>query len=62
MARHDPRPADGSFSQALQEVIDSRVWGGIHWRTADVDGARLGKRIARWERSRYFKPVGGGAR
>jgi PAP2 superfamily len=45
------------FSQALQEVIDSRVWGGIHWRTADVDGARLGKRIARWERSRYFKPV-----
>jgi PAP2 superfamily len=46
-----------SFSQALQEVIDSRVWGGIHWRTADVVGARIGKRIARWERSRYFKPV-----
>jgi PAP2 superfamily len=45
------------FSQALQEVIDSRVWGGIHWRTADVVGARLGKRVARWERSRYFKPV-----
>jgi hypothetical protein len=46
-----------SFSQALQEVIDSRVWGGIHWRTADVVGARLGKRVARWERGRYFKPV-----
>ena len=45
------------FSQALQEIIDSRVWGGIHWRTADVVGARLGKRIARWESSRYFKPV-----
>ena len=46
-----------SFSQALEEAIDSRVWGGIHWRTADVVGARIGKRIARWERSRYFKPV-----
>jgi hypothetical protein len=41
----------------IQEVIDSHVWGGIHWRTADVVGARLGKRAARWERSRYFKPT-----
>jgi hypothetical protein len=46
-----------SFSQALQEVIDSRVWGGIHFRTADVVGARIGKRVANWERSRYFRPV-----
>jgi hypothetical protein len=40
-----------SFSQALQETIDSRVWGGIHWRTADEVGARIGKRIANWESS-----------
>ncbi len=46
-----------SFSQALQEIIDSRVWGGIHWRTAETVGARLGRRIARWERTRYFKPA-----
>jgi PAP2 superfamily len=46
-----------SFSQALQETIDSRVWGGIHWRTADEVGARIGKRIANWESSRYFKPI-----
>jgi hypothetical protein len=51
-----------SFSQALKEVIDSRVWGGIHWRTADVVGARIGKRIANWESSRYFKPVRPGTR
>jgi hypothetical protein len=25
-----------SFSQALDEVVDSRVWGGIHFRTAEV--------------------------
>jgi hypothetical protein len=46
-----------SFSQTLHESIDARVWGGIHFRTADEVGARLGKRIARWEGSRYFKPV-----
>jgi hypothetical protein len=46
-----------SFSQALNEVIDSRVWGGIHFRTAEVQGARLGKEVARWERKYYFKPT-----
>jgi PAP2 superfamily len=46
-----------SFSQALDEVIDSRVRGGIHWRTADVVGARIGKRVADWESSHYFKPT-----
>jgi hypothetical protein len=46
-----------SFSQALDEVIDSRVWGGIHWRTADEVGARIGMRIANWESSKYFKPI-----
>jgi hypothetical protein len=45
-----------SFSQALDEAIDSRVWGGIHWRTADVQGAQLGLKIAHWERTHYFKP------
>ncbi len=46
-----------SFSQALDEVIDSRVWGGIHWRTADVQGAQLGMEVARWERTHFFKPT-----
>jgi hypothetical protein len=48
-----------SFSQALQEAIDSRVWGGIHWRTADVQGAQLGMEVARWEDTHYFKPTSG---
>ena len=30
------------LSQALKEIIDARVWGGIHFRTADVQGAALG--------------------
>src|SRR5437762_7672002 len=36
------------FSQALKEVIDARVWAGIHFRTADTQGAVLGKRVAHY--------------
>ena len=45
------------FSQALQEVIDARVWGGIHFRTADTEGARIGRKVARWARAHYFHPI-----
>jgi hypothetical protein len=45
------------LSDALKEVIDARVWGGIHFRTADVQGAVLGKKVAHWERKHYFQPV-----
>jgi hypothetical protein len=48
-----------SFSAALTEVINARVWGGIHFRTADEQGAKLGRTVAKWERSHYFKPLHG---
>jgi hypothetical protein len=47
-----------SFSQARQEIIDARVWGGIHFRTADRQGAWLGRQVARYVRTNYFLPVG----
>ena len=43
------------FSDALKEVIDARVWGGIHFRTADVQGAVLGKKVAHWLEKHYFQ-------
>ena len=46
------------FSDALKEIIDARVWGGIHFRTADVQGKVLGKKVARWLDKHYFQPVG----
>lgn len=46
------------LSDALKEVIDARVWGGIHFRTADVQGSVLGKKVAHWERKHYFQPTG----
>ena len=47
------------FSDALEEVIDARVWSGIHFRTADEQGARLGKKVAHYLKAHYFKPVHG---
>lgn len=43
------------FSEAVPEVIDARVWGGIHFRSSDVEGAELGRRIARWVAERHFE-------
>ncbi len=45
------------FSDALNEVIDARVWAGIHFRTADVQGSVLGKKVAQYLKKHYFQPV-----
>ena len=45
------------FSDAVEEVVGARVWGGIHFRTADEQGAKMGKQIAQWIRTRYFEPA-----
>jgi hypothetical protein len=45
------------FSDVLKEVIDARVWGGIHFRTADTQGAVLGKKVAHYLKKHYFQPV-----
>jgi hypothetical protein len=45
-----------SFSQAVQEIVDARVWSGIHFRTADEDAAVIARRIARFAERRYFRP------
>jgi hypothetical protein len=36
-----------SFSQAAQENADSRIYAGIHFRSACQDGIKLGKQIGR---------------
>jgi hypothetical protein len=51
-----PRHFD-RFSQALKEIIDARVWGGIHFRTADVQGTVIGKKVAHWLDKHYFQPT-----
>jgi hypothetical protein len=46
------------LSDALEEIIDARVWSGIHFRTADVQGAVLGKKVAHWLDKHYLRPTG----
>ena len=43
------------FSQAADEVVDARVWGGIHFRNADEDGSRIGEEVARWRDRHFFE-------
>ncbi|MFC7549559.1 phosphatase PAP2 family protein [Plantactinospora sp. GCM10030261] len=49
----------GSFSAALAEVIEARIWGGIHTRSADEQGARIGLKTMAYMKDRYFRPTAG---
>jgi hypothetical protein len=37
-----------SISEAVEEVIDARVYSGIHFRTSDEVGARMGRQVAQF--------------
>ena len=43
------------FSQATNEVVDARVYSGIHFRIADEHGAKIGKQVARWREKHFFQ-------
>ncbi|QRK07497.1 vanadium-dependent haloperoxidase [Archangium violaceum] len=47
-----------SLSDAVQEVIGARVWGGMHFRDSGVEGAALGEYIAHWVHGNYLLPLG----
>src|SRR3954452_632521 len=48
------------FSDPLKEITDARVWAGLHFRTADVQGQNLGINVADYMVDNYFQPVGRG--
>jgi hypothetical protein len=45
------------FSQAIREILRARVFGGLHFWSADAQAARLGRRVANWRQEHYFQPV-----
>jgi len=47
------------FQSALNECIDARVFSGIHFRTADVDGGVLGTAVARYIIANGLRSVNG---
>jgi hypothetical protein len=48
-----------SGSALRQDVVDARVWLGIHFRTGDTVSRDLGVRLADWALDHYFQPVPG---
>jgi hypothetical protein len=44
-------------AQLNRDAVDARVWSGIHFRTADVVGNRMGKQVGDWALDHYFHPA-----
>jgi hypothetical protein len=44
----------GSPSAAVEELIDVRVWSGLHFRNADEDAATIARQIAKYREKHYF--------
>ena len=45
------------FSDAIEEVVDARVYSGIHFRTADTVGRKQGRKVANWVFRRLLRPT-----
>jgi hypothetical protein len=46
-----------SFSEIGKSVEDARVWAGIHFRSADVDGTDMGRRVAEYALKHCMRPI-----
>jgi hypothetical protein len=48
-----------SFAQAVAQVENARVWGGIHFRTATIIGAQMGGEVADYVVGTHLLPIHG---
>lgn len=48
-----------TFSEGVDEVIEARIYSGIHFRTADVVGARMGRQVAQFVSTHSLRPCRG---
>jgi hypothetical protein len=46
-----------SFSRMSQELANSRMWGGIHFRFADEQGRNDGHALGRFVFDNYLRPI-----
>jgi hypothetical protein len=44
-----------SFSQVRDDIVDARVWSGVHFRFADTQGAKIGRKVAHWGNRHAFR-------
>ena len=50
------------FSAAAEEAMDSRLYGGIHYRFANEDGLSAGLEVGAWTFRQYLQPKGNRSR
>ncbi len=43
--------------QPLKELVEARIWAGLHFRTADEQAKQLGRQVARYMTKHYFQPL-----
>ena len=43
-----------AFTDVIDDMIEARIYGGLHFRTADVNGAELGRRVAQFVDANFF--------
>jgi hypothetical protein len=46
-----------STDDIVDEIINARVYNGVHYRTSVVRGASIGRKVARWVARRHFQPL-----
>lgn len=46
-----------STDDIVKEIIDARVYNGVHYRTSVVHGSIIGRKVAQWVSKFYFQPV-----
>jgi hypothetical protein len=44
-----------SFSQLRDDIVEARIWSGIHFRFADTEGAKIGRKVAHWGNRHAFR-------
>jgi hypothetical protein len=44
-----------SFSQLRDDIVEARIWSGIHFRFADEEGAQIGRKVAHWGNRHAFR-------
>jgi hypothetical protein len=45
------------FSDALAEVLEARIYGGMHYRHSTRIGANVGKQVSRFTMAHFFRPL-----
>jgi hypothetical protein len=46
------------FSDAAKEVYDARTWAGLHFRNSSMEGAWIGRKVAKHVVQNFLRPTG----